>query len=139
MVVAPGAAVGAHHHRRLAGEGGEGGFARRALRDMPGERRLADAGVAEQPEHLRLAVFQPLADPVDRLGLLARPLARPEGLTRGAGAARGRCGAAAAAPSAARLCRLARRDGFGASDGCRLLGSTLAPQREQVGGLRPRS
>ena len=50
-----GAAAGAHHQRRLAGEGGEGGLAVRPFRDMAGERRLADAGVAEEAEHLRLA------------------------------------------------------------------------------------
>ena len=118
-----GAAVGAHHHRRLAGEGGEGGLAVGALGDMAGERRLADAGVAEQAEHLRLAGLQPPADPVDRLGLFARPFA-PDRLRGAAGAGGG-----------GRALRTRPR-GFAAVSPPR---SAFAPQREQVGGLRPRS
>ncbi len=41
--------------------------------DMARERRLADARVAEQAEHLRLARLEPTTDPVDRFRLLARP------------------------------------------------------------------
>src|SRR5208337_3521559 len=55
--------------------GGEGGLAARGFGDMPRERRLADAGVAEQAEHLRLAGLQPAANLVDRLSLVARPFA----------------------------------------------------------------
>ena len=50
-----GAALGAHDERRLSREGGENRLALRALGDMSSQCRLADAGIAEQPEHLRLA------------------------------------------------------------------------------------
>ena len=127
MVVAPAQPLRAHHHRRLAGEGGEGGLAVRALGDMAGERRLADAGVAEQAEHLRLAGLQPAADPVDRLGLLARPFAaRSARRLAGVGGAAGGGGGLPA--------RVSRAPFAGLS-----FGSAFAPQREQVGGLRPRS
>ncbi len=69
-----GAALGAHHQRRLAGERREGRFAPPALRDVAGERRLADAGVAEQAEHLWFGGAQPLTDPVEGRLLLARPV-----------------------------------------------------------------
>ena len=70
------AALRAHHQRRLAGECGESRLALGALRDMAGERRFADAGIAEQAKHLRFARAQPLADPVEGRPLLARPIHR---------------------------------------------------------------
>ena len=87
-----GAALGAHHQRRLAGEGGEGRVAARAFGDVAGERRLADPGIAEQPEDLRLARLEPTADRVDRLRLLGRPFAADRARWRG-GAARTPAGA----------------------------------------------
>ena len=71
-----GAALRAHHQRRLAGEGGEGRFALRRFGDVARQRRLADPGVAEQPEHLRLARLEPSPDLVERRRLLRRPLRR---------------------------------------------------------------
>ena len=105
MVVAPGAALRAHDHRRLAGEGGEGRLPVRALGDVAGERRLADAGVAEQAEDLRLARLQPARRP----GRSPRPArastrARTRSRAGAAGAAGARRrgaarGSAAAAPA----------------------------------------
>ena len=89
-----GATLRTHHQRRLAGEGGEGGLARRRFGEMAGERRLADAGVAEQAEHLRFARLEPASDLVERARLFARPFA--DGARRAVGArlaARWRCGA----------------------------------------------
>src|SRR5208337_2135662 len=76
--------------------GGEGGLAARGFGDMPRERRLADAGVAEQAEHLRLAGLQPAANLVDRLSLVARPFApdrlRARRFRRDGGRGGRRCG-----------------------------------------------
>ena len=94
-----GAALGAHHQRGLAGEGGEGGVAARAFGDMAGERRLADPGIAEQAEDLRLALLEPAADRVDRLRLLGRPFAADRARRRSA-PARAPAGAARRAPGA---------------------------------------
>ena len=77
------AALGAHHQGRLAGEGGEGRFAARRLGDVARERRLADAGVAEQAEHLRFAGLEPSPDLVERGRLLGRPLCRRSRRLRG--------------------------------------------------------
>src|ERR1700722_13017819 len=79
------AALRSHHQGGFAGEGGERGLAARALGDVARQRRLADARVAEETKHLRLALFEPSADLVDRLGLLARPLAGDRSRKRGAG------------------------------------------------------
>ena len=123
-----GAALRAHHQRRLAGEGGERRLAARAFGDVAGERRLADAGIAEQAEHLGLALLEPPADLVDR-----RPPARATIRGRsGATAGRRRGGLAASAR------RLLAGACAPASSPARF-GSALAPQREQTGGLRPRS
>jgi len=70
----PDAALRAHHQGRLASESGEGRLALRPLSDMARQRRLADAGITEQPEHLRLAGAQPLRHPVEGRLLLARPI-----------------------------------------------------------------
>ena len=123
-----------------------------AFGHMPGERGLADAGVAEQAEHLRLACLQPAADLVDRLGLLARPLARAAGRASRR-RRRGDLGRIARENFPAfrrrfhRRCSVRRlrpsglvgRRPAAAAAGFPFFGSTLAPQREQVGGLRPRS
>ena len=54
-----GAALSAHHRRRLPGEGGERRLARRALGDIAGKGRLAHPGVAEQWNTCWHACFQP--------------------------------------------------------------------------------
>ncbi len=56
------AAFGAQHQRRLAGEGGEGDLPLGVFGKLPRERRFADAGIAKQPENLRLAALQPCGD-----------------------------------------------------------------------------
>ena len=56
------AALGAQHQSGLAGEGAEGDLAVEVRRNGAGERRLAGAGIAEQPEHLRFTALQPAAD-----------------------------------------------------------------------------
>ena len=92
-----GAALRAHHQRRLAGEGGEGRVAARAFGDMAGERRLADAGIAEQAEHLRLALLEPAADRRrSRRVCSRRPFAADRARGRAAGVRR------TAAPAASR-------------------------------------
>ena len=53
------AALVAQHQRGLAGVGGEDDIAVHRLGDVPGERGLAGAGIAEQAEHLRRARLQP--------------------------------------------------------------------------------
>ena len=70
-----GAALAAHHHRGLAGEGGEMHLAVDALGDVAGERGLAGAGIAEQPEYLARAArglfYQPIGNRLER-GILMR-------------------------------------------------------------------
>ena len=101
-----GAALRAHHQRRLAGEGGEGRFALRGFGDVPRQRRLADPGVAEQPKHLRLARLEPSPDRVERVRLLGRPLRPGE---RSFGRDRGSGGGLAPIGRAVRLPALGRR------------------------------
>ena len=122
------AALRAHHQRGLAGEGGERRLAARAFGDVARKRRLADARIAEEAKHLGLALLEPPADLVDRLRLLARPFAADRPRRSGADAGDG-CVRAAASSAAGGVpaCSLAR------------FGSAVAPQREQTGGLRPRS
>ena len=148
MVDAPRTALGAHHQRGLAGIGGEDRLASRALRDVAGQRRLADARVPEQAEQLGLAGFQPAADLVDRLGLFARPLAanrlRGRGRRGGRGGLPRRGGQILRLP--VRALRLpvraaARADGrlaaevviFGAAGQALTLGSEPAERRLAVG------
>ena len=71
------AALAAHHQRGLAGEGRELHLAVDAFGDVPRERRLAGAGIAEQAEHLRRAAFaglglQPVGDGFQRSVLMRR-------------------------------------------------------------------
>ena len=76
-----------------------------ALGHMAGERRLADAGVAEQAKDLGLARFQPAPDLVDGGGLLAvhsRPPARGGDGRDAAGAAEDRRALGAAVVSGVR-------------------------------------
>ena len=56
------AALGTQNERSLAGERREGDAAVAILGDFLGERGLAGAGIAEEPEQLRLAAFQPFRD-----------------------------------------------------------------------------
>ena len=75
MVEAPRAALAAHDQRGLAGEGREQHLAVDALGDVPRERGLAGARIAEQAEQLRRAAraglgFQPVGNRVERLILL---------------------------------------------------------------------
>src|ERR1700733_8877217 len=69
------AALRSHHQRSLAGEGGESRLTARAFGDVAGRCRFAASGVAEDAKHLGLALFEPPADLVDRVRLLARPFA----------------------------------------------------------------
>ena len=55
-------AAGAQHLGRLAGEGRKQHIAIDILGEMPGQRGLAGAGVAEQPEHRRAAILEPARD-----------------------------------------------------------------------------
>src|SRR5690606_29597092 len=67
------AAALAHHHRRLAGEGGVADAAH-VLRQVHGQRRLAGASPAEQAKDLRaVLVPEPAGDGDQRRVLLARP------------------------------------------------------------------
>ena len=66
-----GAALAAHDERGLAGEGGEMHLAVDAVGDVPGERGLAGAGIAEQAKHLartaRARLFlEPIGDGLER-------------------------------------------------------------------------
>src|SRR6478735_10411587 len=70
------AALVAQHQRRLAGEGGEEDCAIDTLGNMARERRLARAGIAEQPKNLRLTSLQPACDRAQRGILLRRPAHR---------------------------------------------------------------
>ncbi|MNL79860.1 hypothetical protein D3C87_2065590 [compost metagenome] len=53
-------ALGAQHLGGLAGKGGKQHVAIHMLGEMARKRRLAGAGITEQPEELRAALFQPL-------------------------------------------------------------------------------
>src|SRR5579863_3468334 len=68
------AAFGAHDQRRLASESGIGGLGLCAASDMARQRRLADAGVAEEAEDLRLARIEPAANLIEGGALLAGPI-----------------------------------------------------------------
>ena len=73
-----GRALGAQHLRRLAGEGGELHLAVDMLGEIARQRRLAGAGIAEQPENLRPAGLQPSRDRLQRVILLGREFHRPD-------------------------------------------------------------
>ena len=68
------AAFRAQHQRRLAGVGGKAHLAVGVFGELSRERRLAGAGVAEQPEDLRLAALQPGGDGLEGVLLLRRPV-----------------------------------------------------------------
>ena len=73
------AALVAHHQRRLAGEGRELHAAVDAVGDVPRQRGLAGAGIAEQAEHRRRAVLAGLGlEPIGH-GFQRRILVRREG------------------------------------------------------------
>ena len=63
-------ALGAQHLRRLAGEGGELHLAVDMFGEIARQRRLAGAGIAEQPEDLRPALLEPARNRLQRLILL---------------------------------------------------------------------
>src|SRR3984957_17545805 len=78
-----------HHQHCLAREGGESRLTARAFGDVARKCRFADSRIAEDAKHLGLALFEPPADLVDRVRLLARPFAadwpRRWGLSRAGG------------------------------------------------------
>ena len=65
-------ALRAQHLRGLAGEGGELHLPVDMLGEIARQRRLAGAGIAEQPEHLRPPGLQPSRDRLQRVVLLRR-------------------------------------------------------------------
>src|ERR1700727_3629591 len=69
------AALRSHHQRSLARKGGESRLAARAFGDVARKCRFADSGVAKDAKHLGLALFEPPADLLDGVRLLARPFA----------------------------------------------------------------
>ena len=73
MVEASAQPFDAQHEGRLAGIGAEGDLAVDALGDVPGERRLAGAGIAEEAEDRPVAAAQPIGDGLQGGILLRRP------------------------------------------------------------------
>src|SRR5260370_696827 len=67
--------MGQHDVRRALGEKAAPFDGRQLERVAQDQDRPADARVAEDAKHLGLALFEPLADLVDRVRLLARPFA----------------------------------------------------------------
>ena len=67
------AALGTQDVRRLTREGGEGDIAVDIFRDMTRQRRLARAGIAEQPEDGTIPSPQPFGYGGERIFLLGRP------------------------------------------------------------------
>src|SRR5690606_23781080 len=63
-------ALGAQHLRRLSGERGKLHLPVHMLCEVARQRRLAGAGIAEQPENLRLAGLEPARNRLQRLILL---------------------------------------------------------------------
>ena len=68
------ASLAAHDAGGLAGEGGVENLAVDSVGDVPCERRLAGAGIAEEAEDLPIAALDPARDGFKRGILLGRPL-----------------------------------------------------------------